>query len=79
MPVEEDVAGLLSGDSEAAARSLGESLRGIQEALALLAREVDSLREAVMAADAKELTPAQRAALLYKVERILAEMGDGAE
>ena len=79
MAVEEDVAGLVGAEPAAAARSLGESLEGIQQALVLIAREVDSLREAVLAADAKDLTPAQRAALLYKVEKILAEMGDGSE
>ncbi len=53
-------------------------MRVIEEALVLLAGELDALREAVEKPPG-ELTPAERAALYWRVHAILGEMGDGSE
>lgn len=54
-----------------------EGLHG--DALVLVARELDALRNEVMLRDPAEMTPADRAALLWRVKAILDEMGDGSE
>lgn len=49
------------------------------DALVLVARELDAVRAEVMLRNPAELTPTERAALLWRVKAILDEMGDGSE
>ncbi len=58
---------------------LEEGEAGLGAALLLLASEVDALKAAVEARPAAEMTPSERAALLYRARAILDEMGDGSE
>ena len=49
------------------------------DALVLVARELDAVRNEVMLRDPRQMSPADRAALLWRVKAILDEMGDGSE
>jgi hypothetical protein len=49
------------------------------DALVLVARELDAVRREVTLRDPAEMSPADRAALLWRVKAILDEMGDGSE
>lgn len=58
---------------------LEEGEAGLGAALLLLAGELDAVKAALEERPAAELTPAERASLLYRARAILDEMGDGSE
>ena len=58
---------------------LEEGEAGLGAALLLLASEVDALKAEIEQRPAAELTPSERASILYRARAILDEMGDGSE
>lgn len=58
---------------------LEEGEAGLGAALLLLASEIDALKAAIEERPAGELTPSERASILYRARAILDEMGDGSE
>lgn len=54
-------------------------MRGVEEALTLLAREIEALRAQPQFRHPSEMSPAERAAVLQRAKAILDELGDGSE
>lgn len=94
VPLEQRVADLVAtgrtprlaeaaAEPESLAASLTDALqkwmRGVEEALMLLAREIEALRAQPQFRHPSEMSPAERAAVLQRAKAILDELGDGSE